>query len=160
MTHITTPGHENYNIVKPFHVHYYMYILNLSKACHRERKKRKTSNLHFLPQNYLPLGWRSWNLQFLIFSHYSYILNLLKIGPVVLEKNILTDDEQWMTDDHRCQPIAIAHLSDSGDLKRKKIVTCQQFDWFLWFISKIQSIYIIFLCRTVIGTKLPCPLSQ
>ena len=34
--------------------------------------------------------------------------NLVKIGPVVSEKKMLTDDG--------CKPIAIDHLSDSGDL--------------------------------------------
>ena len=33
----------------------------------------------------------------------------VKIGKVVLEKKIITHDG--------CQPIAIGHLSDSGDLK-------------------------------------------
>ena len=37
--------------------------------------------------------------------------NLVKIGPVVHE-NMLT-----VTDDDGRQPIAIGHLSDSGDLK-------------------------------------------
>ena len=39
--------------------------------------------------------------------------NLVKIGPVVLEKKMLTDDGR--------QPIAIGHLSDSGDLKMWKV---------------------------------------
>ena len=53
---------------------------------------RNTSFLYFLPQNYLPFGLGSWNLQFLVFLPYRwYILNLVKIGPVVLEKKMLTD---------------------------------------------------------------------
>ena len=40
-----------------------------------------------------------------------------KIGPVVLEKKMLTHDARRTTDDDVCQPIAIGHLSDSGDLK-------------------------------------------
>ena len=42
-----------------------------------------------------PLGERgvSWNLQFLVYLPYRcYILNLIKFGPVVLEKNMLTDE--------------------------------------------------------------------
>ena len=56
---------------------------------------RKTSILHFLPQNYLPLGWGgSWNLQFFVSLLYKcYIPNLVKIGPAVLEK-MLTDDRR------------------------------------------------------------------
>ena len=42
--------------------------------------------------------------------------NLVKIGPVVHE-NMLT-----MTDDDGRQPIAIGHLSDSGDLKMCLII--------------------------------------
>ena len=58
-----------------------------------------------------------------ILGHNYYILNMygpctevekihtkfVKIGKVVLEKKIITHD--------RRQPIAIGHLSDSGDLK-------------------------------------------
>ena len=40
-----------------------------------------------------------------------------KIGLVVLEKKMLTHDARRMTDDDG-QPIAIGHLSYSGDLKR------------------------------------------
>ena len=92
---------------------------------------------------------------FNFFSPYSrcYIPNLVKIGPVALEKKMLTHDQRRTTDDarkrtptHSCdnvavsdflnydmvnirmkkrkgyiiatsQPIAIGHLSDSGDLK-------------------------------------------
>ena len=60
-----------------------------------------------------------------------YKLNLVKIGPVVIEKKMLTDDaqvviEKMLTDDARRTPhedgrqsIAIGHLSGSGDLKRE-----------------------------------------
>ena len=41
---------------------------------------------------------------------------MVKIGPVVLEKKMLTDDGRTKHDDGR-QPVAIGHLSDSGDLK-------------------------------------------
>ena len=53
----------------------------------------------------------SWNLQFLVSLPYRcYIPNLDMIGPVVIEKKMLTHDG-------RHQPIAIGHLSHSGDLK-------------------------------------------
>ena len=69
-----------------------------------------------MPQNYLPLGWGPCDLQFLVSLPYRcYILNLVKIGPVVL-KTMLTDDGR-----RRTQPIAIGHLSDSGDLKIKML---------------------------------------
>ena len=38
--------------------------------------------------------------------------NLVKIGLVVLEKKMLTDDAQRATHDAGRQPIAIGHLSD------------------------------------------------
>ena len=45
------------------------------------------------------------------------MLNLVKIGPAVLEKKMLTDDGRRTPHDDGRQPIAIGHLSDSGDLK-------------------------------------------
>ena len=42
------------------------------------------------------------------------------IGPVVLKKKMLTHDARRTTNDDGRQPIAIGHLSDSGDLKRSK----------------------------------------
>ena len=45
---------------------------------------------------------------------------LVKIGPVVLDKKMLTDDARRTTHDDGRQPIAIGHLSDSGDLKIEK----------------------------------------
>ena len=69
-------------------------------------------------------GGELWNSQFLVFLPYRcYIPNLVKIGPVVFEKKILTDNAQQTSDDTRhtklIQPIAKGHLSDSGDLKTK-----------------------------------------
>ena len=50
------------------------------------------------------------NLQFFVSIPYGcYITNLVKIGPVVYEEMMLTDNGR--------QPIAIGHLSDSGVLK-------------------------------------------
>ena len=49
MTYITTPGHENHNIGKPFHVHHY-YIINLSKACPREKEEKNIKLTLFTPK--------------------------------------------------------------------------------------------------------------
>lgn len=57
------------------------------------------------------MGWGSCNLQFLIsFPYHCYILNLVKIGLVVLLKKMLTDDNE-------CHPIAIGDLIDLGDIE-------------------------------------------
>ena len=74
MTYMATPcknpcpgGHEIYNLSRPFLGHHY-FTLVLSETCPWVDKKiffRNTSILHLLPQNNLPFGWRSWNLQFL-----------------------------------------------------------------------------------------------
>lgn len=40
---------------------------------------------------------------------------MVKIGPVVFEKKMVTDGGRCTTDDRR-QPIAICDLRDSGDL--------------------------------------------
>ena len=53
---------------------------------------------------------------FCLFKYRSYIPNLFKIGPVVLEKKRLTHDARRTTNDDGRQPIAVGHLSDSGDL--------------------------------------------
>ena len=45
-----------------------------------------------------------------------YILNLVKVSPVILEK-MLTHDARGAMDDDGRQPIATGHLSDSGELK-------------------------------------------
>ena len=45
-----------------------------------------------------------------------YIPNLVKIGPVVLEEKMLTQDARRTRDDDGCQHIAIGHLCYSGDL--------------------------------------------
>ena len=57
--------------------------------------ERKKSFLHCLPQSYNLLSYRC------------CILNMVKIGPVVLEDN----NGLWTTHDDTCQPIAIGHLS-------------------------------------------------
>ena len=75
--------------------------------CREEDFLRNTAILHFLPTNYLPFGWGSWNLQFLVFLPYRcYIQNLVKIGPVVLEKKMLNHEARRTTDDQGRQPIA------------------------------------------------------
>ena len=72
---------------------------------------RKTSILHFLPQNYLPFGTGVIKFTVLVSLPYRcYIPFLVKIGPVVLEKKMLTDDGGR-------QPIAMGHLSYTGKLK-------------------------------------------
>ena len=54
-----------------------------------------------LPQNYLPFGWGSWNLQFLVSLPYRcYIPNLVRIGPVVSEEKMLTHDGRRQTPTH------------------------------------------------------------
>ena len=59
-------------------------------------------NLLFSPQKYLLLRWGSWNLHFLVSLLYRcYMLKMVKIGSVVLEKKMLTDDTRRKTDDAR-----------------------------------------------------------
>ena len=78
---------------------------------------RNTPILPFLPQNYLRLGWRgggggSGNSQFFVsLSYRCYIPNLVKIGPVVLEKKMLTHDARRKTDDDGRRIIAIDQLT-------------------------------------------------
>ena len=64
---------------------------------------KKTSLLHLLPQNYLSLGWGSWKQLLVSLSYRSYIPNLFKIGPVILEKKILMQDGWRTTHDGRRQ---------------------------------------------------------
>ena len=47
-----------------------------------------------------------------LLTYRCYIPNLVRIGPVVFEKKMLTDDDGR-------QPMVIGHLSDSGDLKKR-----------------------------------------
>ena len=108
LTYMATPerknpcpgGHEIYNIGRLFLGHHY-YTLILSEPWPWVEKKI------FLPQNYLFWGWGgSWNLQNLVSLPYRcYIPNLVKIGPVVLEKKMLTDDGRRTTHDDGRQPI-------------------------------------------------------
>ena len=84
-------GHEIYNCNRPFHGHNFL-ALSLSKPCPKEEKKI-FSEIHqfytFYPKITSPWGGASWNLQFLVPS--PYIPNLVKIGPGVLEKRMLTE---------------------------------------------------------------------
>ena len=48
-----------------------------------------------------------------------YISNLLKIGPLILDKKMLTDEIRLMTDDDRRQTIAIGHLLLCNNMKRQ-----------------------------------------
>ena len=65
------------------------------------------------------------------------IPNMIKIGPVDLEKKMLMDDAHTLHDDGR-QPISIGHLSDSGDLKTLIVAEhtlskcwthCERWEW-------------------------------
>ena len=107
-------GHEIYNFGRGFLAHHY-YIFSLSAICTGVKKKifKEIQQFYtFYPKITSPLGGGSWNLQFFVSLPYRwYISNLVKIGPVVLEKKMLTNDDGR-------QPIAIGHLSDSGDLKK------------------------------------------
>ena len=112
-----TRGHEIYNFGRGFLAHHY-YIFSLSARCTGVKKifKQIQQFYTFYPQITSPLGGGSWNLQFLVSLPYRcYISNLVNIGPVVLEKKMLTHDDGR-------QPIAIGHLSDSGDLKNNFIL--------------------------------------
>ena len=132
-------GHDIYNFGRPFFCHHY-YTLSLSDLCGGVEKKVLKKIMHFhyiwLIWQYIiftlftpkfPLfgvGWGSWHLQFLVSLTYRcYMLNLVKIGPVVICQKMLTDDGRNTTHDarrtthvDRHKPIAIGNLSDSGDL--------------------------------------------
>ena len=102
-------SHEIYNFGRPFLGHHY-YTLRLSEPCPWVEKKKYISFTRFT-QNYLPFGWGSWNLQVLVSLPYKCCIPyLVKIGPLVLEKKSFRHVA-------RRQPIAICHLSYSGDLK-------------------------------------------
>ena len=75
----------------------------------------KYINFTLLPQNYLPLGWGHKFTFLFFFPNICCIPNLVKIGPVVSEEKMFTDDGR--------QPIAIGHLSDTGDLKNKMSIS-------------------------------------
>ena len=68
---------------------------------------KNSSILHFLPPNYLPFRWGGgvmkwrWKWNFLVSLPYRcYKLNLVKIGSLVLEKKMLTDDGRRRTPSH------------------------------------------------------------
>ena len=61
--------------------------------------------------------------------------NLVKIGSVVLEKKMLTDDVRWTTHDDGLQSLAIGH---SGDLKSKWVIVRTQ-DEVIWKFNKYIS---------------------
>ena len=82
-------GHEIYNFGRPF-LGYHSYILGLSDLCLGVEKEIFKAIKQFHCRCYIP--------------------NLDKIGPVVLEKEMLTHDGR---DGRRG---AIGRLSDSGDL--------------------------------------------
>jgi hypothetical protein len=74
----------------------------------------------FCPAPKAPGGQGSWNSQFLFpFTHRCYKPNLVESGSAVPEKKLKMFKSLRTTDDGR-ERIAIGHLSDSGDLKKKK----------------------------------------
>ena len=70
-----------------------------------------------------PLGDGGKRIYIFSLPYRCYISNLVKIGPVALEKKILTHDGRWTTDDDGRQSIAIGHLRYSVDLKIIQIHT-------------------------------------
>ena len=66
---------------------------------------------------------------------------MVKIDPVVLEKKMLTHDGRRMTDDDGRQTIAISYLSDSGDLKKKKVELIIRFSPKDCTINKEMTLY-------------------
>ena len=127
MTYGHAPAQEplprgSWNFGKTFFGHHY-YVLNLfawSLIGRREEDfLRNTSILHFLPPNYLPVGWGSWNCKFYVSLPYRcYIPKLVKIGLVVFWDEDVNG--QPTTNYDGCQPIVIGHLSHLGDLKIQK----------------------------------------
>ena len=86
----------------------------------REDFLKKCINFKLFTPKLSPLMDGSGNLQFLVSLPYRcYIPNLVKFGPVVSEEEMLMHDARRTTHHDGCQPIAIGHLSDSGDLKTK-----------------------------------------
>ena len=142
--HKPCPGcHEIYNFGITFLGHHY-YILDVSDLCLGVEKKifREIQQFYtFYPQITSPLRRGPWNLQFLDSLPYRcYTPNLVKIAPVVLEKKMLTHEARRTMDN---LPIAIGHLSDSGNLKKSfcvhimknKPMQCYpSFDWLIDYI--------------------------
>ena len=130
MTYMATPQHKNRYLgvmkLDPSLVIITLYLVNLSVP--RSTEEDFQSNTLILrltlTQNCLPFEWRSY-LQFSVSLPYRcFLQNLIKIGPVVLEK-ILTHDRRRTQHDNGRQPIVIAHRSDSGDLKSSQEATTQ-----------------------------------
>ena len=90
-------GHEIYNFARPYLGHL-CYILSLSEQCLWVEKKifkEKHQFYTFFTLKLPPLGMGggSRNFQFPLFLPYRcYIPNVVKIGPVVLEKKMLRDN--------------------------------------------------------------------
>ena len=121
-------GHGIYNFCRPFLGHHY-YTLSLCGPCFGVEKVffRNVSILHFLPQNYTPLSWGLGHLQILVSLPYRCLkTNLVKTGPVVLEK-MLTHDP-----------------SDSGDLKIR--LRAAQ-----WFTGLSNTLYMFLLMKAKNG---------
>ena len=103
------------NLGRPFLGHYY-YILGLSDQCLGVEKKffKKYSNFTLLPRNYFLLGWGVMTITITCLLTLQMLhTKLVKIGPAVFEKKMLTHDGR--------QLITIGHLSDLGDPKPKQM---------------------------------------
>ena len=91
-------------LVNPSLVIITIHLICLNHASEKRRSffKKYINFTLFTPKlRYLPLGGGSWNLQFLVSLPYRcYIPNLVKIGPGVLEKKMLTHDPQRRTPTH------------------------------------------------------------
>ena len=114
MTYMARPQHKNpcpgvqefYNFGRAFFGHYYCLLSfsDLSLGIEKKILQEIHQFYTFYPQTTSPWGEGSWNLQFLVFLPYRcYIPILVKIGPVVLVKKILTDDERRTPQDTRRQ---------------------------------------------------------
>ena len=90
------------------------------------------STLHLLLQLPIRLGLN-------LFSKLIYVLLIGFIDWILLASYFLHKDNKYI-------------VKFPSNIQ----VICQQFYWFLWFISKNQSIYLISLNRTVIGPKTKC----
>ena len=72
---------------------------------------KKYINFTLKPPNYLPLEFRVMKFTFsCLLTNRCYIPNWVKIGSAVVSR-------RWATQDDGSQPIAICHLSISGNLK-------------------------------------------
>ena len=106
-------GDEFHNFYKPF-LNYHYYTLSLTEACPRVDKtifKEIQQFYTFYPRITFPWGG---GMKLVFLPYRCFMQNLAKIGPLVLEKKMFTNDARWTNDNNRGQTIVIGHLSDSG----------------------------------------------